>query len=310
MKLVDIPCPTPQSNEIVIEQSFAGVNYGDTIRRKRGLFELNEHGYFVPGFEGVGRVVAVGNNVERFKIGDRVSYLNESNGGYSQQICLKELLAYAIPDSIPDKTAAAMTCVGSTALCLTELANIKEGNWVIVHGASGGVGQTLVQLCLYKNAKVIAIVGTQEKSKFLERYRPTSVIVRNEADIKTQINDLTHGKGVSAIFDCVGNEVIDLNIDCIHKKGTILYYGSTSGHVNFPGMQILMKSLRIQGFNIFNVLEDSNAWNITTGKLISLVNDKRLKFHIDRELKMADAPKAHKLLEERRSIGKILLNIK
>jgi NADPH2:quinone reductase len=311
MKVVDIPNPLPQFNEVVIEQSFAAVNYGDVIRRKRGLFELGKHGYFIPGFEGVGRVVVVGNGVKRLKIGDRVSYLNgDQNGGYSQQICLKEQFAYKIPDSIPDETAAAMTCVGSAALSLTKLANIREGDWVIVHGASGGVGHTLVQLCMHKKAKVIAIVGAQEKSKFLERYSPSSIINRNETDIKTQIKNLTHGNGVTAIFDCVGKEVLDINMNCICKGGTILYYGSTSGHTDFPGMQILMNSLRIQGFNVFNAIQDSNEWNIITNKLISLVIDKKLEIHIDRILKMVEAPEAHKILEERHTMGKILLKIK
>ena len=89
-----------------------------------------------------------------------------------------------------------------------------------------------------------------------------------------------------------------------------MYYGSTSGHADFPGLQILMNSLRIQGFNIFNAIQDSNEWNTITSNLVSLVMEKKLEIHIDRILRMVEAPEAHKILEERRSMGKLLLKIK
>lgn len=126
LRVVELPQATPQNNEVVIEQTFVGVNYGDAIRRKRGLFKLNEHGYFVPGFEGIGKIVSIGSEVKDFKLGDRVGYLSELGGGYSQQICINEKLVFQVPNHITDETAAVMTCVGATAWHLTDLSNIGK----------------------------------------------------------------------------------------------------------------------------------------------------------------------------------------
>lgn len=310
LRVVELPRQEPRDHEIVIEQTFAGINYGDAIRRKRGLFTLNEHGYFVPGFEGVGKVVAVGSAVKNFNIGDRVSYLSEASGGYSQQICIDEKFVFQVPDEIEDETAAVMTCVGTTAWNLTELSNVKEDSWVVVHGATGGVGLLLVQLCLLKGAKVIAIVGSQEKKEFLKRYSTTATIKRSEGDLSSQIKSATDGQEIDAIFDCVGQAALEANLGCIRKEGVILYYGSTSGHSDFPGVQVLMNSLRIQGFNIFNLLQDTESWRSRVQELMSLLIGKKLEIYIDRVFKMEQAHEAHQLLEERRSIGKLLLDLR
>jgi len=310
LKVVDLPQPKPKNDEIVIKQNFAGVNYGDAIRRKRGLFKLNEHGYFIPGFEGIGKIISIGNDVQNFKIGDRVGYLSEEGGGYSQELCINEKLVFHVPLEIADEIAAVMTCVGTTAWHLVKLANIKTNNWVIVHGASGGVGLLLVQLCLLRGAKVIAIVGTQKKKEFLQRYDGIETIVRNELDITPQIKTVTNGKEVDTIFDCVGQAVLEMNLSCISKGGTILYYGSTSGHPSFPGMQILMNSLRVQGFNIFNLLKETSDWRSEVREFISLLVEKKIEIFVDKVFKMENAYKAHQLLEERNSVGKLIIDLR
>jgi NADPH:quinone reductase len=310
LKVVELPNTTPQENDVVIEQSFVGVNYGDAIRRKRGLFELNEHGYFVPGFEGIGKVISVGSNVQDFKLGDRVGYLSESGGGYSQQICVNEKLVFRVPNNISDETAAVMTCVGATAWHLTNLSKIGKDSWVLIHGATGGVGLLLVQLCLLKGAKVIAVVGTQGKKDFLKRYDVTETIVRGEGDISQQIIKVTNGQGIDAIFDCVGQAVLDTNMNCIRKGGVILYYGSTSGHPSFPGMQILMNSLRVQGFNIFTLVQDTSTFREGMRALFLLISERNIEIYIDKVFKMEDAHLAHQLLEGRNSIGKLLIDLR
>ena len=310
MKVVELPEALPKDNEVVISQNFVGVNYGDAIRRKRGLFQLNEHGYFVPGFEGIGTIIAIGKSVKDFKIGDRVCYLSELGGGYSQQICLDEKLVFQVPSNIPDETAAVMTCVGATAWHLVELANISKDSWVLIHGATGGVGLVLVQLCILKGANVIAVVGTQAKKDFLKRYSVVDTIIREEGDISPQIKSITGGKNIDAIFDCVGQSVFETNLNCIRKGGIILYYGSTSGHPAFPGMQVLMNSLRIQGFNIFNQLNDTASWRDELQKLTSFISENKIEIYIDKIFNMDEAYKAHQLLENRNSIGKLLLDLR
>lgn len=310
LKVVDLPKPSLGHKQVLIEQTFAGVNYGDAIRRKRGLFELNEYGYFIPGFEGVGTIVSIGTGATQFNVGDRVAYLNETGGGYAQQISVDEKFVFSVPNEISDETAAGMTCVGATAWHLTRLSAIKEDSWVLIHGATGGVGLMLVQLAIINGAKVIAVVGTNEKKEFLTKYAVTETIVRDSGDISEQIMAVTNGYGIDAIFDCVGQAVLDTNFNCIRKGGVILYYGSTSGHPSFPGMQVLMNSVKIQGFNIFNLLQDTEKWRNGLQELFATMKDKNLEVNIDKIFTMAHAPEAHQLLEDRRSTGKLLIDLR
>ncbi|MCG8344888.1 MAG: zinc-binding dehydrogenase [Chlorobiales bacterium] len=310
LKIVELPIPDPQENEVVIKQSHAGVNYGDVIRRKRGLFEVNETGYYVPGFEGVGIIASVGKNVTDLQVGDRVAYLNSQNGGYGQFVSVAQEAVYRVPQSIQDETAAGMTCVGLTAWHLLRLSGASNNDFVIVHGATGGVGLVLTQLCLLKGIKVIAIVGTQDKKEFLNRYNPTETIVRNEVDVADKVKSLTDGQGVTAIFDCVGEAVLDINMNSIKKGGTILYYGSTSGHSSFPGLQILMNSLRVQGFNIFNLIQNKGEWQKGLQEFTNLLAQNNIEIFINETFKLAEAYKAHELLENRQSTGKLILDLR
>lgn len=310
LNVIELPEPVPKEYEVVIEQTFAGINFGDVIRRARGLFELNEYDCYVPGFEGVGKVIAIGNKVKEFTVGDRVSYLNERGGGYSQKICVHKKYIYKVIDSISDQTAAVMTCVGTTAWNLVRISNVQDDDWVIVYGASGGVGLLLMQICLLKGANVIAIVGTKDKEQFVEEYSPTATIVRDNDDVSKRILDITDGKKIDIVFDCVGNDTQEINFNCIRKGGTILYYGSTSGHPNFPGMQILMNSLKIQGFNIFNFVEETKLWKNSINDLMGLLEEDKIKIHIDGIFSIHEVCKAHQLMESRFSKGKLLIDLK
>ncbi len=311
LKVVELPLPEPTDHQVVVAQSFAGVNYGDAIRRKRGLFTLNEHGYFVPGFEGIGDVISVGSSVTGFAVGDRVAYLSETGGGYGQQVSIDEKFVFHVPEDLPDEIAAVTACVGVTAWELFKLSGLEKGSWALVHGATGGVGLLLVQICVLRGVNVIALVGTKEKKAFLDsRHAAVEAIVRDDSDLAPHIRALSGGAGVHATFDCVGQAALDTNLGCIRKGGVIVYYGSTSGHSDFPGMPILMNSLRVQGFNVFNFLQDTEAWRAAVQDVMRVIADKKLEIVIDRILPMERASEAHELMEARQSIGKLVLDLR
>ncbi|MBS1778036.1 MAG: zinc-binding dehydrogenase [Bacteroidetes bacterium] len=307
LQVVEIETSNPNNNEIVITQTYAGINYGDAIRRKRGLFTLNSHGYYVPGFEGVGIVTSVGNEVKDFRVGDRVGYLNAAASGYAEEVCIAEDYVFSVPNNIPDQDAAALTCVGATAWHLLNQSLAQKSDWVLVHGATGGVGLILVQIALAKGVKVIAVVGNENKKEFIPQHNNVAVVVRGESDISDRVLEITNGQGVKVIFDCVGQAVLGANLKCIKKGGTIMYFGSTSGHPEFPGMPILMNSLTIRGFNIFNLLTDVESWRKDLESFYEFVSANHIKVHISSVFRLEDTYKAHQLLEDRNSIGKMLI---
>lgn len=308
LMVVNLPDPEPQSNEILIKQKYACVNHGDVIRRKRGMFTLNKYGFYIPGFEGVGTVIDVGKNVKKFKVGDRVSYLSESGGGYSQIMCIDERYAFLVDTSLSDELAASMNCVATTAYNLTELSKVKNGDYVLIYGGTGGVGNLLLQLNQLKGANVIAVVGNASKKKFLSKYGVLDVI-DDDQNIVGTVRRLTDERGVDIIFDCIGKKYIDQNLNSICQKGIWMYYGSTSGHAEFPGMDILMNSIKVQGFNIFNLLDDEETFKRTVNNVSSLLTDKSISIHIDQVCSINDVPEAHKKMEEKRVIGKILIDL-
>lgn len=310
LEIIELPEPCPQEYDILIEQDYAGINYGDVIRRKRGLFSLNKYGYYIPGFEGVGRVISVGDKVKEFKVGEKVSYLNELGGGYSQKVCVNEKNVYKVSEEISEKTAAVISCVGITAWNLVRLANISKNEWVLIYGAAGGVGNLLLQLCVNKGAHVIAVVGTQDKGEFIEKFMPTGIVVRENEDVERKIKEITKGVGINTIFDCVGQKVQEVNFNCIGNGGTIIYYGSTSGHSCFEGINVLMNSLKIQGFNIFNIVGKNALWKTGIKETLDLFEKNILKINIDGIFNINEVSQAHRLMEEQKAKGKYIINLR
>lgn len=310
LEVIELPEPSPQEYEILIEQDYAGINYGDVIRRKRGLFSLNECGYYIPGFEGVGRVISVGDKVKEFKVGDKVSYLNELGGGYSQKVCVNEKNAYKVSEKISEKLSAVISCVGITAWNLVRLANISRNEWVLIYGAAGGVGNLLLQLCVNQGVNVIAVVGTRDKGKFVEEFMPTGIVVRENENVERKIKEITEGVRINTIFDCVGQKVREINFNCIENGGTIIYYGSTSGHSCFEGMNVLMNSLKIQGFNIFNIAGENSLWKTGIRETLDLFEKNKLKINIDGICNINEVSQAHRLIEEQKAKGKYIIDLK
>lgn len=303
--VAEVPMPVVGDDDVLVRLRYASVNHGDVVRRKRGLFPPGFQPPYILGFEGSGRVVDVGKNVSGFRTDDRVGFLAES-GAYAQFASIPQYQVFQIPQSVSDDAAAAATCVGTTAWHLLRVAGMKSGQTILVHGSGGGVGSMLVQFAGLLGVIRIATVGSPDKKRFAQSLRAEHVLVTSE-DFGARALEITGGVGVDAIFDCVGQTVLDGNLKALRRGGTWMYYGSTSGHPAFPGGTILMNGLRIQGFVIFDVLRQSAAWAEGVAALLQALGEGRVSVHIDRVLRMEDVAEAHRLLEQRAVKGKILL---
>jgi NADPH2:quinone reductase len=308
LRVIDLPDPHPGPGEVIIKNAFAGVNHGDVIRRKRGLFPPNSQPPYVLGFEGAGVVSEAGKETT-LKVGERVAFFVES-GGYAQLVRVNERQVVRLPESVTLETAAGAICVGATAWHILTLAALKPGSSVVVHGGAGGVGSALLQFGREMELRQLATVGSsEEKAKYARDLGADDVVVRSRENFAERAVEFGGARGVDAIFDCIGAEVVDANLRVLRPGGMLVYYGSTSGHPNFPGGTVLMKSLRIQGFVIFDVMHDEARWSRGTEAVFMALAHKKYRINIERIVPLESAPEAHALLEARQVIGKVIIDM-
>lgn len=307
MEFEDIPTMKINSRQLKIQTSFASINYGDIIRRRRGLFDDDS---YVLGFEGVGIITEVGNRVVKYKIGQRVAFLTPRGGGYSTEIIVNEENAFIVPEGVSDEQASCALCVGGTASLLIHESQIESGDVVVVHGASGGVGSILCQILNLYKVTVIGIVSSVTKVNYLDKIGIKHIINRQTNDnLDKVIMDITENKGVKAVYDCVGNATKELNFKILKKRGIWMYYGSVSGHSLFEGQVLLMNSINLKGFVVFDYI-GSEIWKKKIIKLFSLIANGSITIPIDSVLPLNEFRQAHMKVETGNIHGKVLLQTK
>lgn len=254
----EVARPQCAPDEILVRNQFVGVNKGDAIRRKRALFPADANPPFILGFEGAGEVVAVGSDVQSFSVRDTVGYL-VPRGAFAEFIALKASLAFRKPESVAAETLAASCCIGLTAIGLLDSVDDALGKTILVHGGTGSVGSTLLQIGQVTGLRMFATVSTASDMDALSK--PSGGFYSlDHGDFADGVLTQTGGQGVEVIFDCLGQAVLSGNMKVIRPHGTIFYYGSASGHASFPGAEVLMRSLRIQGFVVFDCAADAEKW--------------------------------------------------
>lgn len=182
------------------------------------------------GREGEGHVVALGPSKSDFKVSDRVVYL-APNGGYAEYTLAPVGQTAHVPDGIPQGTAAAALLQGLTALTLiTEAYHVKKGDWILVQAAAGGVGLWLCQLLKAVGARVIGTASTEAKIKLAKENGAEFMINYNaggdEGDVVKKVKELTGGAGVAAVFDGVGKDTFETDLEILARKGTLASFGN------------------------------------------------------------------------------------
>ena len=298
--------PVPSASDVVIRQAYAALNFGDVIRRKRGLFAAGLNPPYVLGFEGAGTVSAVGSDVQGVSVGDRVAYLAE-RGGYAEYVAVSQHQVWKVPDSVTDESAAGITCVGMTAWGLMVQSGVRAGDVALVHGAAGGVGSILVQVLALQGVRTVALVTGEEKKQYVSGLGVDDVVDQATGDAQKAINAIAP-VGVNAIFDCVGQEAVALNVAVIKPGGTWMYFGSTSGHALFPGDRVLMNHLSLKGFVVFDLARNTSQWREGTAFLASCLAREYIAAQTTQVLPFERVADGHRMLENRTAMGKIILD--
>ncbi len=305
----EMPTPAPEAGEVLVRLEIAGINYSDISWRtgaRGGALPI------IYGSEGAGTVEALGSGVDNVAVGDRVAYWNPAMGSYAEYAVCPAFRLVKLPDEMDFGIGAALMLQGLTAHYLARsVFPVGEDHSILFHAGAGGVGQILIQIAKSRGARVLTTVGSAEKAAYAREIGADEVILYRDVNFTEAVRDLTGGEGVDVVYDAVGAETWEGSIDCLKRRGLVVYFGAASGPVPAFDTSILMGkgSLALTRVSLrdFVVDEKEIAWR--AGELFDLWASDRLRIRIGRTYPLEEAGAAHADLESRQSTGKLLLKI-
>ncbi len=255
LRLEEIPEPEPKAHEVRVRVAACGVNFADSLLIA-GKYQAKPPFPFGPGSEVAGTVSAVGPEVSDFAIGDRVVGLPGHSGFAEEAIVPAATLAPA-PEAVAFQIAAALPIAYATSwLALEDKAKLQPGETLLVHGASGGVGLTAVELGKAMGARVIACASSPEKLEVARQYGADELVNSSVEDVRVRVKELTGGRGADVIYDPVGGDAFAASLRCVNFKGRILPIGFASGDVpQIPANIVMVKTVDILGLNFGGYVE-------------------------------------------------------
>ncbi|MET8981491.1 quinone oxidoreductase [Streptomyces sp. NPDC004539] len=306
LALEEVRLKAPGHGEVLVRLAAAGVNFVDTYMR-RGLRPMPLP--FTPGLEGAGTVEAVGPGVSDVRPGDRVAYAQQQ-GAYAEAAVVPADSLIPLPDGMSFEEGAAFPLQGMTAHYLIhEYRKPSEGDVVLVHAAAGGVGLLLVQWARHLGARVIGTVSTEEKAETVRRAGAHDVILYTEQDFAEETLRLTDGHGADLIVDGVAASTFAGNLRAAALRGHIVVFGAAGGPADPISPNMLMRrSLTLSGGDLWHFMQTREEMLTRADAVIEGIKNGWLKPHVSRVFPLADAAEAHRLLEDRRTIGKVLLS--
>jgi NADPH:quinone reductase len=297
----------PGAGEIAIRHTAIGVNFID-IYQRTGLYPVPLPACL--GREAAGVVDAVGKRVRGFKVGDRVVYLAASAGSYRERRTVSADRAFKLPTQISDQAAAAMMLKGLTAwYLLRRTYRVRKGDSIVVHAAAGGVGLILCQWARHLGARVVGIVGSDEKARLARKHGCHATFVAGREDWVAGVRKLTKGAGVPVVYDSVGMETFSQSLDALRPLGLMVSYGNSSGPV--PPVAPLELSRRGSLFFTRPTLDHYVATRAVLAgavwELFAVVKSGKVKVRIGQTYALKDAAQSHRDLAARRTTGSTVL---
>ncbi|HEV2349735.1 MAG TPA: quinone oxidoreductase [Terriglobia bacterium] len=313
MKWEELPMPVPGPGEALVRVHAASVNFLD-IQKRRG--ELVGQAFYkraggsepdlpaILGSQGVGVVEALGADVKNMGVGDRVSFVG---GSYATHAVVPAARLMAIPAGISFEQAAAGMNQGFLAYAFTHFAYpVKPGDWCLVQAAAGGIGLLICQMIKIREGRLIGVTSTEEKAKFVREAGAEEVIISKQSDIAQEARRITAGRGVNVVYDGVGKDTFEANLDSLAPGGYLVIYGQSSGYVPPLDLMTLQEkgSVFITRTNGLPYLKEYPSY---LRQFVDWIREGKLAIRIDRTFPLVDAAQAHAACEGRQICGRVLL---
>jgi NADPH2:quinone reductase len=307
MQLEDVPDPVPQGGQVLIRIKAAGVNPVDTYIRS-GNYARKPPLPYTPGSDGAGVVEAVGAGAGRFRPGQRVYFAAAAaglNGAYAGMVVCEESTVYALPDRISfEQGAGVNTPYATAARALIQRAAAQPAEWVLVHGASGGVGTAAVQMARALGMQVIGTAGTAEGLDLVRREGAHHAVNHKDAGYLDEVMRLTGGRGVDVILEMLANVNLEKDLTMVALRGRIAVVGNR-GTIEIDPRKAMSKDAAILGVQLgLTPPDDLRRLHAFIG---AGLENGTLTPVVGRTLPLGDAAKAHVAVMEAGAKGKIVL---
>jgi len=305
------PVPQPAAGEVLIRVAAAGVNRPDCLQRE-GNYAPPPGTTDIPGLEVAGKVISVGDRVTEWNAGDQVSAL-VTGGGYAEYVTAPSPQCLPVPDGLDIVEAAALPETFFTVWTnVFERAQLKDGESLLVHGGSSGIGTTAIQIASRFGARVIVTAGSDKKCKAcLQLGAERAVNYRNE-DFVEAVQEFSGGRGVDVVLDMVGGDYIPRNIKALATDGRLVNIAFLRGftiEINF--MTVMLKRLILTGSTLRpqSVERKGEIAAALRERVWPLIARGEIKPVIHTTFPLANANEAHWLMESSQHIGKIMLTL-
>lgn len=306
----DLEVPAISPKQVLIRVRTTCVNFAD-IKARNGNKSQGQPP-FIPGLEAAGVVEQVGSDVTRFRPGQRVLAF-PLQGSYAEYAAAEEDLTFALPDTVDWETAGACGIVSFLAyMLLANIARMDRGDAVLIHSAAGGVGTTAIQIAKALGAgTVIGTVGSEAKAPHALSAGADHVICYETDDVAAMVMELTHNKGVPIILDSIGGEITINSLSCLSPFGRLVVFGNSSGsYAQLPTGSLHSSCRSVLGFSLGTTRKDRpELLRAPAEQVFRLLENGQLKLHISERFPLREAAAAHRLVESRQSIGKVLLDV-
>ncbi len=303
---VDDPVAGP--DELLVDVAAAAVVYPDVLMLE-DKYQFKATPPYIPGGEVAGVVTAVGERVAGWSIGDRVLGGRGATGGYAELYAIPAANARRLPESVGFAAAAGLNyAYGTTLYGLQHRAQLREGETLLVLGASGSVGLSAVEIGKLLGARVIAGASTDEKLDLCRQRGADDTINYSTEDLKERAKQLTDGKGVDVVYDCVGGANAEQALRAIAWEGRFVVVGFTAGIPSIPLNLVLLKSCQIVGvfYGAMTAREPARNAEISQ-QLIEWVASGKLQPYVSREYPLEGAGEALRSMLDRTVVGKVVI---
>lgn len=306
LQLEETELAPPGPGEVQIRHRAIGVNFID-IYRRTGAYPAEYP--FVPGHEGAGQIVAVGEGVKDFEEGDRVAYVG-ALGGYAEARNIAADSVIHLPKSISYEQGAVMMLKGLTAqYLLRRTFRVKKGHRVLVHAGAGGVGQLLCQWASALGAKVVATVGSPEKAEIARKAGADETILYREENFAERVREITKGRLCHVVYDGVGRATFPASLDCLEPFGMFVSFGSASGPIEAFDIGLLAQkgSLYATRPSLFDHIAKRRDYEEMAEDMIHAIKRGQLTIEPPESFPLSEAAQVHAALESRQTAGAMVL---
>ena len=299
----------PGPTEARVRHTAIGLNFTD-VHHRTGRYPL-AHLPHVIGMEGAGVIEALGTDAPAgLAVGDRVAYAADRPRSYSQAAVMPAGRLVRLPDGISDETGAALILKGLTAHYLIRSTyRIEAGETILIHAAAGGVGLIMCQWAKSLGVRVIGTVSTDEKAELARAHGCDFAIVYTREDVVARVREITGGAGLPVVYDGVGASTFEMSLACLRRRGMAVSYGSASGVV--PPIELFrlnrQGSLFVTSAGLADYIADRAELLMRAGELFAAVAGGAVRVEVKQRYALADAARAHRDLEARRTSGSSIL---